>query len=371
MAHFIYSECALSNHYKRTTTIDTVTQLALGAAVGEALLGRRAAHRAALWGAAAGLTPDLDVLLGAFTSETVQLGIHRGLSHSLLFAVAGGLLGGKLTAALHSQLDVRWRDWATLWFLGLLTHALLDSFTMYGTQLFNPFSTYPVAFSTIFIIDPLYTFPLLFLLLAALRHPPDAQRRRRLNGLGLAISSCYLLLTAANSLHVRATFADALNSRNIPYQRLFAAPTPLNNLLWMGIAESDDALYVGLYSLFDDRPPDRFRRIEKNTALVAPYWQQRPLRALRWFSRGYYHAHREGDDLFFNDLRFGRSDIWLDADGDYIFSFRLLRDAHDADLIVDFAQRSPTFAAHSALLKRFARRIGGDVSVVEYAIREH
>ncbi len=335
------------------------------------MLGRRAAHRAALWGAAAGLTPDLDVLLGAFTSETVQLGIHRGLSHSLLFAAVGGLLGGKLTAALHAQLNVHWRNWATLWFWGLLTHALLDAFTMYGTQLFNPFSSYPVAFSTIFIIDPLYTLPLLFFLMAALRHPPDARRRRQLNGLGLALSSCYLLLTAANSLHVRATFADALDDQGITYQRLFATPTPLNNVLWMGLAESDDALYVGLYSLFDEKPPTRFRRIEKNTALVAPYWQQRPLRALRWFSRGYYRAHREGDDVFFNDLRFGRSDIWLDADGKYIFSFRLLRDAHDADLIVDFARRPPAFAANSALLERFWRRIGGDTRVVEYEIHAH
>ncbi len=153
-------------------------QLTLGAAVGEALLGRRTGRRAALWGSVAGMTPDLDVLLGVFTSETTQLGIHRGLSHSFVFAVLGSLVGGRLTAVTHAGRDINWRDWSKLWFWCLLTHALLDAFTLYGTQLFNPLSDYPVAFSTIFIIDPLYTLPLLACLLMALRHPPGTRARR-------------------------------------------------------------------------------------------------------------------------------------------------------------------------------------------------
>ncbi len=330
------------------------------------MLGRRVGHRAALWGATAGMTPDLDVLLGAFTSETVQLGIHRGFSHSLVFAILGGLAGGRLTAALHKALDVGWRPWSKLWFAGLLTHALLDAFTSYGTQLFSPFSHYPVAFSTIFIIDPLYTLPLLALLLVALRHPPDSKRRRHLNAAGLVISTSYLLLTAVNGLHVRATFAQALTAQGIPFQRLFATPTPLNNVLWMGIAESDDALYVGLYSLLDENAPDRFRRLEKNTATIANISQQPPLRALRWFSRDYYSVTQTKSDIFFNDLRFGRSDLWLDPEGTYIFSFRLLPDAEDPHRIADFARANPAFDIRRSLLTRFARRILGDKSVVHY-----
>ena len=43
--------------------MDTVTQIALGAAVGEAVMGRQVGRRALLWGGACGLFPDLDILI--------------------------------------------------------------------------------------------------------------------------------------------------------------------------------------------------------------------------------------------------------------------------------------------------------------------
>ena len=287
------------------------------------------------------------------------MGIHRGFSHSLLFAALGALAGGKLLARLYAPLAIPWQDWAKLCLLCLLTHSLLDVFTMYGTQLFNPFSNYPVALSTIFIVDPLYTIPLLVLLLFALRHPAHSPRRRAFNRFGLGLSTTYLLLTLVNGLHVHAKFSQALDQQDIAHQRLFTTPTPLNNALWMGIAEQDDTLYVGQYSVFDETLPQSFRRIEKNTALIADQLDQHPLRRLLWFSRGYYHVTREGDDTYFNDLRFGRSDIWLNTQGDYIFSFRLVPDPDNSQQILDFAQRPPAFAANSELLERFWRRIRG------------
>ncbi len=44
--------------------MDSLTQIALGAAVGVAVMGRRTAvWKAALWGGIAGTLPDLDVLI--------------------------------------------------------------------------------------------------------------------------------------------------------------------------------------------------------------------------------------------------------------------------------------------------------------------
>ncbi|NBW94975.1 MAG: metal-dependent hydrolase, partial [Bacteroidetes bacterium] len=42
--------------------MDSLTQIALGAAVGEATVGRKAGKKGALWGAALGTLPDLDVV---------------------------------------------------------------------------------------------------------------------------------------------------------------------------------------------------------------------------------------------------------------------------------------------------------------------
>ena len=339
--------------------MDSVTQIALGAAVGEKVLGKKVGNKAPLLGAAVGILPDLDVLGAAFLSGTAQLGVHRWVSHSLLFAVVGGLGVGWTLSKLHR--GATWREWAALAFWAILTHALLDCFTGYGTQLFSPFSNYPVAFSAIFVIDPLYTLPLAIGLIAAL-----CQRRlpwrRRLNALGLGLSTAYLLATAAICLHVRSTFAHALAEQGIAYERLYVAPTPFNAVLWSGLAGVDDHLWAGLHSLLDDDSAIRFRRIERNTHLIAPRRADPPIQRLFWFSRGYYQVERRDDALYFYDLRFGRSDFYLDSTGAYFFTFRLLPDPSHPERIADIQRTNRSFDTQSTsqALKRLWCRLTGD-----------
>ncbi|MCB0468978.1 MAG: metal-dependent hydrolase, partial [Aequorivita sp.] len=47
--------------------MDSVTQIVLGAAVGEAVLGKKIGNKAMALGAIAGTIPDLDVLSSHFT----------------------------------------------------------------------------------------------------------------------------------------------------------------------------------------------------------------------------------------------------------------------------------------------------------------
>ena len=336
--------------------MDSVTQIALGAAVGEKVLGQKVGNKAPLWGAAVGILPDLDVLGAAFLSETDQLGFHRWLSHSLLFAVVGGLGVGWALSKLHRA--ATWREWAALGFWAILTHALLDCFTGYGTQLFSPFSQYPVALSSIFVIDPLYTLPLASGLIAALCQQRQ-HWRRRLNALGLGLSTAYLLATAAICLHVRSTFAHALADQGIAYERLRVVPTPFNAVLWSGLAGQDDHLWAGLYSLFDDSAIG-FRRIERNTQLIAPRRDDPPIQRLLWFSRGYYRVEHRADALYFYDLRFGRSDFYLDATGAYYFTFRLVPDPSHPARIADIERTNPFDAERTdQALKRLWRRLRG------------
>ena len=46
--------------------MDSLTQIVLGASVGEAALGRKVGNRAMVWGAIAGTIPDLDVISNGF-----------------------------------------------------------------------------------------------------------------------------------------------------------------------------------------------------------------------------------------------------------------------------------------------------------------
>ena len=339
--------------------MDSVTQIALGAAVGEKVLGKKVGNKAPLWGAAVGILPDLDVLGATFLSGTDQLGFHRWVSHSLIFAVVGGLGVGWALSKLHR--DASGREWAALAFWAILTHAFLDCFTGYGTQLFSPFSNYPVALSAIFVIDPLYTLPLAIGLIAA-RCQRRLHWRRRLNALGLCLSTAYLLTAAAICLHVRSTFAHALADQGIAYECLYVSPTPFNAVLWSGLAGVDDHLWVGLHSLLDDDSAIRFRRIERNTHLITPRRDDPPVQRLFWFSRGYYHIELRDDALYFHDLRFGRSDFYLDSTGAYLFSFRLLPDPSHPARIADIQRTNRPFDPQriDQALKRLWDRLLGD-----------
>ena len=78
--------------------MDSLSQIVLGAAVGEAILGRRTGNRAMLWGALCGTLPDLDVLANAVSDPMSALAYHRAFTHSLPFAVLAAPLVG---LALH------------------------------------------------------------------------------------------------------------------------------------------------------------------------------------------------------------------------------------------------------------------------------
>ena len=93
--------------------MDSLSQIVLGAAVGEVVLGRRIGNRAMVWGAVAGTIPDMDVLGKFFLSELDNLGFHRGISHSLLFCVLGALAFGWVTHRLYRSQYHAWMAVAT------------------------------------------------------------------------------------------------------------------------------------------------------------------------------------------------------------------------------------------------------------------
>jgi inner membrane protein len=144
--------------------MDSLTHLAVGAAIGTAVLGRKAGAKAALWGAAIATLPDLDVLV-SYGDPVRDFTSHRASSHALFWLTLVAPLLAWVAWRLHRSADqaqgVRYRDWWLLAWLALVTHALLDAFTVYGTQLLMPFSDYPIGVGSIFIIDPLYTLPVL------------------------------------------------------------------------------------------------------------------------------------------------------------------------------------------------------------------
>lgn len=340
--------------------MDTVTQITLGAAVGESLLGKKIGNRAPMWGAIFGVLPDLDVLASPFVSEVQALAIHRGITHSLFFCVIAAPLFGWLLNRFNQKREVGWRNWSLLVFLVLLTHIFIDVCTSYGTQVFQPFTNYSLSFNSIFIIDPFYSLPLMAGVLAALFMDRHSSGRRWANGLGLAVSSVYLLAGLGIKAHVNTVFEQNFADREIHPQKYMTTPAPLSIFLWTGYAEEKDTLYAGLYSVFDEDRQIQFHAVPQNKSLLEPYRNQLPVERLIWFSRGYYAAEKIADQLIVYDLRFGRSDLWLsDNAAPFVWNYRLEFNS-DSTKVTGFKQFEPSFNTSGEMWNRLIDRTFGE-----------
>ena len=277
--------------------MDSLTQAALGAAVGYGVLGRQAGRKALVWGAVLGTLPDLDVFV-PLGDDVADFTHHRGPTHSLLVhAAATPVIACAMGRVQPGILPFRLRRWL-LAFLCLTTHALLDGFTAYSTQLLWPLPVAPTAWSTLFIIDPFYSLPLLAGVIAAIASSGD--RGARWNRMGLLLSAGYLLLSIGAKLHVGGIVRETL--REDPGAGSFTSgATPFNILLWRVVAMDSD----GYYSLFDDSEGVRFTRYPDDRRLLEAIAEEEPVADLKRATRGFYGVRLVGSDLQIVDLRMG------------------------------------------------------------------
>ncbi len=339
--------------------MDTLTQIALGASVGELVLGRKMGNRAVLWGGIAGAVPDLDILARPFMDPLHYLVFHRSVTHSLLFVLFLSPLWGYWLTRIYRHRGISPREWTWLVFWALITHIGLDCFTSYGTQVFWPFSHYRVAFSTIFVIDPLYSIPLFLSVVILLLLRKGTPARRVVHAVGLWGSTLYLLLTVGIKLQVNAVFTTALEEQHRTVQRLETFPTAFNILLWRGVAQTPNGYYEGLFSLLDPDRKIRFVFVPANHRVVAAYRRQPALRRLIEFTRGFYAVKETPDGFVVNDMRYGRIDLGLQGGHDYIFSFRFTPVVHNTKLELSYRRLSPLKQLNPELLKLFWERLRG------------
>src|SRR5690606_27339595 len=211
--------------------MDSLTQIVLGAAVGEAVLGRKVGNKAMLYGAIAGTVHYLDIFASYFTDSVTAIEIHRGFTHSIFFSVFFAPIFGWIISKIERKSVANWKEWSWLMFWGFFTHPILDSFTTWGTQLFWPFDI-RLEFKNIFVIDPLYTLPFLIFLIMAMRSQKGSPKRRKYNNLGLIVSSAYLLLTVGIKAITYNKFEKALQEQNIDYLQIQNKPAPFSTILW-------------------------------------------------------------------------------------------------------------------------------------------
>lgn len=303
--------------------MDSITQIVLGAACGEAVLGKKIGNKALLWGAVGGTIPDLDVLLNPFFNSVDGLFVHRGYSHSLLFAFMIAPLLGLLLHRFSKNKTVSKIEWTKLFFWSLFTHPLLDAFTGYGTPLFLPFSNYRIDINSIFIVDPLYTLPFAFCLIMIIIARRNISKRKKWNYTGIAISSIYLLFTVINQYSTKTKFDNELQLLGVKTNRSMSFPTPFNNILWCHLAETDTGYFVGYRSMLDKKQTIDFTFFPNHRNLINAFAEDNQLQKLIKFSKGYYIITSEDGKLYFNDIRFGQMGGWDNKQASFVFKFLL------------------------------------------------
>ena len=291
--------------------MDSLTQIALGAAVGVATMGRRTAlWKSALWGAVAGTLPDLDVLIDQGDAIRNMV-LHRAETHAPFWLTLFSLPFAAGVARLHRQWALWRRWWLALW-LALVTHPLLDAMTVYGTQLALPFTDHPFGVGSVFIIDPLYTLPLLVGTVWALASR-DSGRGLAANVTGLALSTAYLAWGAVAQQHVERIALASLAAEGIAAERVLVVATPFNTLLWRVVAIAGDSYHEGFYSLLDASPQIGFDRFARGNALAAEVQAIDGVRRIRVFSKGFYALRQNGSRVVISDLRMGQEPTYTFA----------------------------------------------------------
>jgi inner membrane protein len=267
-------------------------------------MGRRTAvWKAALWGAVAGTLPDLDVLIDQGDAIRNMV-LHRAESHALFWLTLFSLPFAALVARLHGEWGLLRRWWLALW-LVLVTHPLLDAMTVYGTQLALPFSNHPFGVGSIFIIDLLYTLPLLVGVIWVLT-TRGGQRGRLANLAGLLLSTAYLAWSFAAQQQVTQVARAALTQQGLAVEHLLVTPTPFNTVLWRVVAVAGDDYFEGFYSLLDAQPKIEFDRFPRGNALAAELKDIDGVQRLTAFTKGFYKLEQRANQLLISDLRMGQ-----------------------------------------------------------------
>lgn len=221
--------------------MDPLTQGVIGITASQVVSTRKEKLLAAVLGFFSGMVADLDVLISSSTDPLLELEYHRHFTHSLIFIPIGGLICATVFYYLIPRLKTKLSFKRTYFFCvaGYATHALLDACTTYGTQLFWPFSDKRIAWNTVSVIDPLFTLPLIALLLFAV-----FKRSNKLAVVAMVYAFAYLSFGFIQNHRAEALAIELAKSRGHTPINLGVKPSMANLITWKSVYEFDGRYYV-------------------------------------------------------------------------------------------------------------------------------
>jgi inner membrane protein len=303
--------------------LDSLTHIVLGACIGEAVAGKKLGKKAMLLGAIAQSLPDIDFVTTFFLSDSADIVAHRGITHSLFFAVFATFILAGTCRFIFRKINIGWNTWFWLLGLNILVHLLIDGFNAYGIGWLEPFSHKRFSFHVLFVADPLFSiWPFIaFLFLLTLRN--TSIERRLWWRVGIGLSALYLGYAIINKLIVDKAIEKNLATQQIPHTSYISTPTPFNSWLWFVVAKAKDGYFISYRSVFDSPEPMRFEYFARNDSLLTRVYNQEEVKDLARFADGYYTLERSNDTTTFNVLRFGQVVGWHNPREKFAFYYFL------------------------------------------------
>ncbi len=267
--------------------MDPLTQGTIGAVLPQAL-GKKNLGIVALLGFLSGMAPDLDILIRSSTDPLLSLEYHRQFTHSLIFIPFGGLICALFLFVVLKKISPF--NFKKTWLyctLGYGTHGLIDACTSYGTLLFWPFSAMRIAWNSISIIDPLFTLPLISLIVLA-----TIKKKNIYSKIALAWAVTYLTLGVYLHNVAINVGKEIAEQRGHIVKRIKAKPSFGNLILWKTIYESDDHFYVDATNLFFRNiiPGESIKKLDLNKNfpwLGRESQQYKDVERFKWFSNDF------------------------------------------------------------------------------------
>ena len=269
--------------------MDPLTQGVLGAALPQSISNKKSLGIIGILGFLSGLAPDLDIFIRSESDPILFLEFHRQFTHSLIFIPFGGLICALVLYYLISKrFKISFKDTWIYSTLGYATHGLLDACTSYGTLLFWPFSQTRIAWNNISIIDPLFTIPLLILIVTA-----GLKQKKIYAFIAILWAIFYLLLGVYQKNEAIKVGKIIAKSREHIITRITVKPSIGNLLLWKSIYETQDKFYVDAIRLgwspkiFNGESIDKINIQSAFPWLMVKSQQAKDIERFKWFSNGY------------------------------------------------------------------------------------
>ena len=310
--------------------MDPLSQGVVGVVAAQQTASRKQLLIASLLGFFSGMSADLDIFIKSSEDPLFSLEFHRQFTHSIIFMPFGGLICALFFYNIFlKNRDISFKQTYIYSTLGYATHGLLDACTTYGTQLLWPFTNERVAWNTISIIDPIFTLPILFLILLAVIKNKKVYSYAAFSWIIMYSSLGFIQKDRAEEIGKKLA-----QSRGHKIMKIEAKPSFANIIVWKTIYTTQthyhiDAVRVGLNTrIIEGVKIEKFNINKSFPWLDKNSQQAKDIERFRWFSNGYIAMSQNKPNQVI-DIRYSM----LPNEGHGLWGIELNPDANNKEYI--------------------------------------